>query len=107
MKNETNVKMSAIRPDCYISWPPPDSASLPPLCARSPAVPSIRGSARPQLLYPVRLFRVIRHVGHRVKFQAAILSTLAGAMMTTAAEAHLVTTGLGPIYDGISHVMLG
>jgi hydrogenase/urease accessory protein HupE len=31
---------------------------------------------------------------------------LVGTLLTTAAEAHLVTTGLGPIYDGISHVLL-
>ena len=35
-----------------------------------------------------------------------VCSTLACALVPTAAEAHLVTTGLGPIYDGISHVAL-
>ena len=28
------------------------------------------------------------------------------ALLPSSAEAHLVTTGLGPIYDGISHVLL-
>ena len=35
-----------------------------------------------------------------------ICSTLVGVLLPTAAEAHLVTTGLGPVYDGISHVVL-
>jgi hydrogenase/urease accessory protein HupE len=35
-----------------------------------------------------------------------ILGVLAGAFLPSSAEAHLVTTGLGPIYDGISHVLL-
>ena len=29
-----------------------------------------------------------------------------GALLPSPAEAHLVTTGLGPIYDGISHVLV-
>ena len=35
-----------------------------------------------------------------------ILGTLGGVFLPSIAEAHLVTTGLGPIYDGISHVLL-
>jgi urease accessory protein len=35
-----------------------------------------------------------------------ILGALIGAFLPSFAEAHLVTTGLGPIYDGISHVLL-
>jgi hypothetical protein len=31
---------------------------------------------------------------------------VAGAVLPSSAEAHLVTTGLGPLYDGISHVLL-
>ena len=34
------------------------------------------------------------------------LAALAGALLPSPAEAHLVTTGLGPIYDGISHVLV-
>jgi len=34
------------------------------------------------------------------------LAALACALLPTPAEAHLVTTGLGPIYDGISHVLM-
>jgi hydrogenase/urease accessory protein HupE len=34
------------------------------------------------------------------------LAALAGALWPAPAEAHLVTTGLGPIYDGISHVLM-
>ena len=33
-------------------------------------------------------------------------ATLAGVLLPRPASAHLVTTGLGPIYDGISHVFL-
>lgn len=34
------------------------------------------------------------------------LAALACALLPSPAEAHLVTTGLGPIYDGISHVLM-
>jgi urease accessory protein len=34
------------------------------------------------------------------------LAALACALLPAPAEAHLVTTGLGPIYDGISHVLV-
>jgi len=37
---------------------------------------------------------------------AACLAGLASAMSTGPAEAHLVTTGLGPIYDGVAHFAL-
>lgn len=36
----------------------------------------------------------------------AALAAAAGVLWPAAAEAHLVTTGLGPIYDGISHVLM-
>jgi hydrogenase/urease accessory protein HupE len=36
----------------------------------------------------------------------AVLGVVAGAVLPSPAEAHLVTTGLGPLYDGISHVLL-
>jgi len=36
----------------------------------------------------------------------AALGVVAGAVLPLPAEAHLVTTGLGPLYDGISHVLL-
>jgi len=36
----------------------------------------------------------------------AALGVVAGAVLPSPAEAHLVTTGLGPLYDGISHVLL-
>jgi hydrogenase/urease accessory protein HupE len=35
-----------------------------------------------------------------------LLGVVAGAFLPSFAEAHLVTTGLGPIYDGISHVLM-
>jgi hydrogenase/urease accessory protein HupE len=35
-----------------------------------------------------------------------VCSTLVCVLLPTGAEAHLVTTGLGPVYDGISHVVL-
>lgn len=34
------------------------------------------------------------------------VTTVAAAFWPSTAEAHLVTTGLGPIYDGISHVLM-
>lgn len=34
------------------------------------------------------------------------LATLCGVLVPGRAEAHLVTTGLGPVYDGISHVLM-
>ena len=36
----------------------------------------------------------------------AAIGVVAGAALPSSAEAHLVTTGLGPLYDGISHVLL-
>ncbi len=36
----------------------------------------------------------------------AVVGVVAGAVLPSPAEAHLVTTGLGPLYDGISHVLL-
>ena len=36
----------------------------------------------------------------------ALALTLAGLMVPARAEAHLVTTGLGPVYDGIGHFCL-
>jgi hydrogenase/urease accessory protein HupE len=36
----------------------------------------------------------------------AAAGALAVALLPAPAQAHLVTTGLGPIYDGISHVLL-
>lgn len=52
------------------------------------------------------MMRITARAGLRVNFRAVVLGTLACALLTTAAEAHLVTTGLGPIYDGISHVLV-
>ncbi|BCS34051.1 hypothetical protein TBR22_A32800 [Luteitalea sp. TBR-22] len=34
------------------------------------------------------------------------LATVCGVLVPGRAEAHLVTTGLGPVYDGISHVLM-
>jgi urease accessory protein len=45
-----------------------------------------------------------------VRSKARVLATagsvLALALLPTPAHAHLVTTGLGPVYDGISHLLL-
>jgi hydrogenase/urease accessory protein HupE len=44
--------------------------------------------------------------GSRFKVLPAVLGGAAGLLLWPAhAEAHLVTTGLGPVYDGISHVL--
>ncbi len=40
----------------------------------------------------------------RAAVMAAVAATV--ALWPATAEAHLVTTGLGPIYDGISHVLM-
>jgi hydrogenase/urease accessory protein HupE len=37
---------------------------------------------------------------------AVTLTALVGLLLPGRAEAHLVTTGLGPVYDGISHVLM-
>jgi hydrogenase/urease accessory protein HupE len=37
---------------------------------------------------------------------AVTLAALVGLLLPGRAEAHLVTTGLGPVYDGISHVLM-
>lgn len=37
----------------------------------------------------------------------AILAAMAAAMLPCAARAHLETSGLGPVYDGILHIVLG
>lgn len=37
---------------------------------------------------------------------ALALAVTAGTLLPSPADAHLVTTGLGPIYDGISHVLM-
>jgi urease accessory protein len=45
-----------------------------------------------------------RHTSHRVL--PLVSATAALVSWPAPAEAHLVTTGLGPVYDGISHVLL-
>ena len=42
----------------------------------------------------------------RWRWGAAVASGLLLALWPSAAEAHLVTTGLGPVYDGLSHLAL-
>jgi hydrogenase/urease accessory protein HupE len=53
---------------------------------------------------------VLRVEGHLVSNRARGwvigLATPALALLPGSAEAHLVTTGLGPIYDGVSHVLM-
>jgi hydrogenase/urease accessory protein HupE len=43
---------------------------------------------------------------NRRRFRAPWLFALALLLSDSPAEAHLVTTGLGPVYDGISHFLL-
>ena len=40
------------------------------------------------------------------RFWGVAVGAAACALLPASAEAHLVTTGLGPIYDGISHVLM-
>ena len=42
----------------------------------------------------------------RPRALAPLTAILALALLPSPAEAHLVTTGLGPVYDGISHVFM-
>ena len=42
----------------------------------------------------------------RSMFAGAVVGTLIVAALPRVASAHLVTTGLGPVYDGISHLLL-
>ncbi|HEY5831327.1 MAG TPA: HupE/UreJ family protein [Hyphomicrobiaceae bacterium] len=42
----------------------------------------------------------------RVAFPSLISSVFVSALLATSANAHLVNTGLGPFYDGVSHVLL-
>jgi urease accessory protein len=45
-------------------------------------------------------------IANPVRFWGVALGAVACALCPALAEAHLVTTGLGPIYDGISHVLM-
>ena len=45
-------------------------------------------------------------VAIRRPLPSAAVLILAGALLPASADAHLVTTGLGPVYDGISHLLL-
>jgi hydrogenase/urease accessory protein HupE len=40
------------------------------------------------------------------RVSGATAAAVAFALLPSRAEAHLVTTGLGPVYDGISHVLM-
>jgi hydrogenase/urease accessory protein HupE len=51
-------------------------------------------------------FRVKLFPRNRLSICWPTLGLLIGAFSLSLVEAHLVTTGLGPIYDGISHVLL-
>ena len=42
----------------------------------------------------------------RASIAAKSCGVALGVVLPSSAEAHLVTTGLGPLYDGISHVLL-
>ena len=42
----------------------------------------------------------------RERFWSLISSLLISVLLATSANAHLVNTGLGPFYDGVSHVLL-
>jgi hydrogenase/urease accessory protein HupE len=42
----------------------------------------------------------------RKRFWLLILSLLISVWLATSANAHLVNTGLGPFYDGVSHLLL-
>jgi hydrogenase/urease accessory protein HupE len=41
-----------------------------------------------------------------VRIPYAAIVALSAALLPAVAQAHLVTTGLGPVYDGISHVLV-
>lgn len=48
----------------------------------------------------------MRSARHRVTVRAAAASALLLVLLPARAEAHLVTTGLGPLFDGIGHLFL-
>jgi hydrogenase/urease accessory protein HupE len=50
--------------------------------------------------------RVTRSVPNASRACVVAVGAAAWVLLPTPAEAHLVTTGLGPIYDGISHVLM-
>ncbi|UCF20654.1 MAG: HupE/UreJ family protein [Gemmatimonadota bacterium] len=45
-------------------------------------------------------------LGHTTALRSLFVAALALALAPTDAEAHLVTTGLGPVFDGIGHLFL-
>jgi hydrogenase/urease accessory protein HupE len=42
---------------------------------------------------------------HGLRTPATVAAVLAGALMCGPAEAHLNTTGMGPVYDGLTHFL--
>jgi hydrogenase/urease accessory protein HupE len=55
------------------------------------------------MCFPVAEHLVTKDDAPRVWTIAGVSLTI--ALVPAAAEAHLVTTGLGPVYDGVSHVL--
>lgn len=47
-----------------------------------------------------------RHVPNAGRLGVVAVAAAACVLLPASAEAHLVTTGLGPVYDGISHVLM-
>ncbi|MDH4063007.1 MAG: HupE/UreJ family protein [Acidobacteriota bacterium] len=47
-----------------------------------------------------------RRALRRTPYLVTAIAALACGLAPSSAEAHLVTTGLGPVYDGISHVLM-
>ena len=107
-------------PQARAGWPIASASSLRPGCFTLSALPlvSCTGGRRdglrfvlpvPAWLWPARVPVGGRGVTRTVKSERVAMvaiGTLAGALLPRSASAHLVTTGLGPVYDGITHVLM-
>ena len=122
--------MNSDRPDASTSPVPLTSTALPdeipdevvgtPL-GEPPSEQEVEDLAEPSSAWA--LFKVFRHRNYRLFFSGQLVSLMgtwrahgldealydawrAGVVLCPAAQAHLVTTGLGPIYDGVGHFFL-
>ena len=67
---------------------------------------SRRGRRHGRRLFPLAGGRRVKIKSHWTPCTAAGLAGLALALSSSSAEAHMVTTGLGPVYDGVAHFAL-
>lgn len=48
----------------------------------------------------------MKNIGHLTKLHKGLAATIGLLFWPSSASAHLVTTGLGPVYDGIGHLIM-